>query len=111
MPTPYVLKYRYGAGSQEMLAGTVPATARDIELAVAGNDEMILQPLLSGFPASVAFLIGPRRSHDLAPAEQFVSVAGNFRYLGGRLPLPEPLADRASHVARQAISCIPGLSG
>ena len=56
-------------------------------------------------------LIGERRVHALLPAEQFVSLPGNFRYVGGRSPLPEPLADRALRIARQAISCVSGLGG
>jgi predicted ATP-grasp superfamily ATP-dependent carboligase len=111
VPPPFVLKLRYGAGSEEMLICTNSITARDISYEAAGADEMIMQPLLTGLPASVAFLIGPRRVHALLPTEQFVSVPGNFRYLGGQLPLPDPLAARAVRIARHAIDCIAGLNG
>jgi predicted ATP-grasp superfamily ATP-dependent carboligase len=110
-PTPFVVKHRLGAGSDEMLICTDPATARDVFDEAGGLGDLIVQPLIPGLPASVSLLIGPRRIHALPPSEQFVSVAGNFRYLGGRAPLPEPLADRALRLARQAIDCVPGLNG
>jgi predicted ATP-grasp superfamily ATP-dependent carboligase len=110
-PPPYVVKMRFGAGSQDVLVCTDPITAEDVDHETAGAGDTIVQPLVTGFPASVAFLIGPRRTHVLPPAEQFVSLAGNFRYLGGRSPLPEPLADRAIRIARRAIECVPGLTG
>jgi predicted ATP-grasp superfamily ATP-dependent carboligase len=108
---PYVLKLRYGAGSQEMMVCTDSSTRMDINYEAAGIGEFILQPLIIGIPASVAFLIGPRRTHALPPAEQFVSVPGNFRYLGGRAPLPTRIAERAERVARTAIDAVPGLHG
>jgi hypothetical protein len=110
-PTPFVLKLRYGAGSQEMLVCTDPATASDVAYEAGGVGEFVLQPLIIGLPASVSFLIGGGRTYVLPPAEQFVSMAGNFRYLGGRSPLPQPLADRAVRIARQAIGCVLGLNG
>jgi tyramine---L-glutamate ligase len=108
---PFVVKQRYGAGSQNMMVCTDAATAADISREMAGGPDTILQPLVTGLPASVAFLIGPRHIHPFLPTEQFVSLAGNFRYLGGRLPLPQPLAARALRIARQAVSAVPGLQG
>jgi hypothetical protein len=108
---PHVIKLRHGAGSQEMMVFTEGARSDDIILATAGIGEMVLQPLIAGLPASVAFLIGPRRTHALPPAEQFVSVQGNFRYLGGQARLPASFAERAVRVARRAVDAVPGLAG
>src|SRR5205823_3360911 len=47
----------------------------------------------------------------LAPAAQHVSNDGRFRYLGGTIPLPAGLAERAIRVAQQTIDCVPGLRG
>jgi predicted ATP-grasp superfamily ATP-dependent carboligase len=64
-----------------------------------------------GLAASVAFLIGPRQTVTLCPAEQLLSDDGRFRYLGGRLPLPPELARRAADVARRAVDAVKGLAG
>jgi predicted ATP-grasp superfamily ATP-dependent carboligase len=72
---------------------------------------LLVQPLVSGQPASVAFLIGPRQTIALAPAAQHLSDDGHFHYLGGLAPLPESLAGRAERIARRAVDAVPGLSG
>jgi predicted ATP-grasp superfamily ATP-dependent carboligase len=108
---PYVLKPRYGAGSQDLFVLGGQPTVSEVFGVLAGLDEMVIQPLVPGLAASVAFLIGPRRTHHLPTTEQFVSVAGNFHYLGGKAPLPKPLAERALRVARQAVAAVRGLAG
>jgi predicted ATP-grasp superfamily ATP-dependent carboligase len=110
-PQPFVLKHRFGAGSQDLLICTDAATAADVSCEVAGIGDLILQPLVTGLAASVAFLVGPKRTHALPPAEQFVPLSGNFRYLGGQVPLPAPLAERAVRIARRAIDSVEGLAG
>ena len=102
-----VTKPRFGAGS----AGVKLAAPNDCLLSSVLLGELIVQPFIPGRAASAAFLIGARESCSLPPAEQFLSSDGNFRYLGGRLPLPEPFADRAIRIASRAISCVPGLNG
>jgi hypothetical protein len=47
----------------------------------------------------------------LPPATQELSRDGRFRYLGGRLPLPAPLANRAIALAERAVRTVPGLLG
>ena len=111
IPAPFVLKHRFGAGSHEMMICTDESTADDLVSEAAGIGELILQPLVFGLPASVSFLIGPRRTHVLPPAEQFVSLPGNFRYLGGQAPLPALLAERAVRIARRAVEVVDGLAG
>jgi predicted ATP-grasp superfamily ATP-dependent carboligase len=72
---------------------------------------MILQQLVSGRPASVAFLCGPWQRLALAAAAQHFSADGRFRYQGGELPLPASLAERAVRMARSAVAVVPGLAG
>jgi predicted ATP-grasp superfamily ATP-dependent carboligase len=111
---PLVCKPRHGAGSQ---ATSLIHDAR--ELARCRNSahvevsaaDMIVQPYCPGLPASVAFLIGPRQCVPLLPAKQHLSDDGRFRYLGGSLPLPEPLGRRAVALAQRAVRCVPGLRG
>lgn len=107
-PQPWVIKPRFGAGSQDMVlitdSGSVPPPAGPL-------GERIVQPLVAGRPASVAFLIGPRQTVALAPAWQDVSPDDGFHYRGGSLPLPEPFAVRARGIARQAVDAVAGLKG
>src|SRR5205807_6293862 len=95
---PAVCKPRHGAGSTATflvqgpseLAGCIAQSQAE-----GCGDELLLQPFLPGLPASVAFLIGPRQSVALLPAEQHLSEDGRFHYLGGRIPLPDELSQRA----------------
>jgi predicted ATP-grasp superfamily ATP-dependent carboligase len=73
--------------------------------------DRILQPFVPGQAASVAFLIGPRQSVALLPAEQNLSVDGRFHYLGGRCPLSPDEARRATALAEKAVAAVPGLKG
>jgi predicted ATP-grasp superfamily ATP-dependent carboligase len=114
---PVVVKPRFGAGSQatyllrsreaaaERLPGTRSATASRL------TEDKIVQPFVPGFAASVAFLIGPQQYVALAPAAQHLSDDGEFHYLGGAVPLPNDLAERAARVARRALAVIDGLCG
>jgi predicted ATP-grasp superfamily ATP-dependent carboligase len=72
---------------------------------------MILQEFVSGQAASVAFLCGPRGYFPLAPTFQLLSNDGRFKYLGGELPIPPALAERAVQLACKAVECVPGLLG
>jgi predicted ATP-grasp superfamily ATP-dependent carboligase len=70
-----------------------------------------VQPFVPGYAASVAFLIGPSQRLALLPAAQNLSTDGRFHYLGGSMPLPADLAQRALRLASQAVEAVPGLSG
>jgi tyramine---L-glutamate ligase len=59
----------------------------------------------------VAFLAGEGQRHGLPAVEQRLSTDGRFRYLGGRLPLPEPLDHRARQLAERAVHPVQGLHG
>ncbi|MCS6850106.1 MAG: ATP-grasp domain-containing protein [Gemmataceae bacterium] len=109
---PAVLKPRDGAGSIRTFL--VHGSSDWASLAVSLADSlghMIFQPYVRGMPASVAFLVGVGGRTPLLPAEQCLSADGRFRYLGGRLPLPPNLAERAIALASRAIACVSGLRG
>jgi predicted ATP-grasp superfamily ATP-dependent carboligase len=109
MPSfPWVLKPRFGAGSQETekIDGQTAFSTSHGELG-----EKVIQPFIPGRSASVAFLIGRRQTIAMEPASQHLSDDGRFAYCGGSLPLPTPLADRALGIARRAVDVVPGLFG
>lgn len=60
-----------------------------------------------GMAASVAFLCGPAGRFTLPPCRQRLSDDGQFRYLGGSLPLVPELAHRATALASRAVGTLP----
>lgn len=120
---PIVRKPRFGAGSQDTFliddqgrldSPHPPPTRGGLggePSLVSEIGSLIEQPFVPGLAASIAFLIGSKRTIALPPAEQRLSNDGRFQYLGGRIPLPPELAQRAERIARQAIDCVPGLFG
>jgi predicted ATP-grasp superfamily ATP-dependent carboligase len=105
-----VCKPRFGAGSQ---ATRLLPTVADLPLALVAPwaGERIVQPFVSGMAASVAFLIGPCQCLPLPPATQYLSSDGCFHYLGGEVPLPPALAQRAARLAHTAVAVVPELLG
>ena len=109
---PAVLKPRHGAGSCDTHLCADDATFRRRMLeAVSAGVVMIAQDYAPGRPASVAFLIGPNQTLALPPTFQTLCDDGRFEYLGGELPIPPDLADRATALGRRAVECVAGLSG
>jgi predicted ATP-grasp superfamily ATP-dependent carboligase len=108
---PVVWKPRDGAGS------TSTFLIRDrfeLAAALAARDPdrpMILQEFVPGTAASVAFLCGPRELVPLLPTFQRLGSDGRFKYVGGELPIPPELAERAVRLARAALNGVPGLLG
>jgi predicted ATP-grasp superfamily ATP-dependent carboligase len=102
-PGPFVCKPRDGAGSVGVRLNEWPPADEAARF--------IVQPLVPGLAASVAFLIGPGRCRALPPCRQHLSDDGRFAYRGGSLPLPADLAARAERVARLAVAAVPGLAG
>ncbi|MFL5241857.1 MAG: ATP-grasp domain-containing protein [Gemmataceae bacterium] len=112
---PAVMKPRDGAGSQSTV---LVQNSADIEEAVASarsegwTGELLLQPYMAGQSCSVSFLIGKRCFEALLPASQdFSDDDGSFHYRGGSIPLPGPLADRATRLSTRAVQAVPGLHG
>lgn len=111
---PVVWKPRDGAGSTLTFRLDAPrdvARARAIRDADGYTGPMILQEFVPGRPASVAFLCGPTGNVPLLPCLQLLSDDGRFKYLGGELPIPPHLAERAVELGRRAVDGIPGLRG
>ncbi len=106
LPLPVVCKPRRGAGSQATFLVRTPE-----EWAAIEPRDMIMQPYIEGSPASVALLRGPGSCVALCPTAQYLSADGRFQYLGGSLPLPADLAERATRLALAAVAHIPGLQG
>jgi predicted ATP-grasp superfamily ATP-dependent carboligase len=73
--------------------------------------EPVVQPWVPGRPVSVACLAGPGTLCLLPACEQHLSDDDEFRYLGGRAPLPPDLAGRAHRLVRRAVPAVPGLAG
>jgi predicted ATP-grasp superfamily ATP-dependent carboligase len=61
--------------------------------------------------ASVAMLCGPTERVALSPCQQRISNDGRLSYLGGELPLPVGLAQRASDLATRALASMPSAIG
>ena len=112
---PAVCKPRDGAGSAATFYLGSPNAAKDLpgRLTSEGFSEQntLFQPYIAGLPASVSFLVAGDTAVALPPTFQTLSTDGRFRYLGGTLPIPSGLADRATRLARRAIECVPGLFG
>lgn len=114
-PSPsWVLKPRHGAGAQATyLIGASEDREHVWQRACKEwpSGDFIEQEYVAGLDASVALLVGTTQMIPLLPARQLVSTTGQFRYLGGWLPLPEPLASRVIKLALQAVAGINGLRG
>lgn len=111
---PAVLKRRDGAGST------------GVELVSAGYDRLEqlcrarseldphawrLETFIPGTPASVAVLCGTRQQIPLPAARQRLLGDGQFAYVGGALPLPQPLRGRAERLASLAVAALPTTVG
>ncbi|MDP6503809.1 MAG: ATP-grasp domain-containing protein, partial [Planctomycetota bacterium] len=112
MELPAVIKPREGAGSENTFLVRSPDELRNaLSLLNPQDGGLVHQPLHPGEPVSVAFQCGPAGLSALPPCSQRLSDDGRFRYLGGRVPLVEDLAVRATSLAARALRCLDGLSG
>jgi tyramine---L-glutamate ligase len=112
---PVVCKPRRGAGSLGICLvqdrGELFVALRGMHHRFGLDNEPILQHYVRGLAVSVSLLIGGGWCLALPAAEQRLSRDGQFRYLGGSLPLPDDLNDRAQQLALRAIAPVDGLSG
>jgi predicted ATP-grasp superfamily ATP-dependent carboligase len=111
---PVVCKPRHGAGSQatfyvrhhDELASCWARAEQE-----GWQGELLIQPFVPGLACSVAFLMGPQGNVALPPCRQHLTDDGRFHYLGGSLPLPPDLAERAVELGRRAVEAVAGLRG
>jgi predicted ATP-grasp superfamily ATP-dependent carboligase len=111
---PVVWKPRDGAGSTmtfRLNSAQDVVRAKVVIEAEHYRGPMILQEFVSGQAASIAFLCGPGGNFPLLPALQLLSQDGRFSYLGGEIPIPPKLVERAVRLGRAAVDCVPGLKG
>ena len=94
---PIVLKPVDGAGSMGL-----QRVRRPEPLVVAEDSEVRIEEYHSGTSASVAVLRGPNAILVLPSCEQRLADEDSFKYLGGKVPLEEPLRMRAESLARSA---------
>ncbi|HVA50065.1 MAG TPA: ATP-grasp domain-containing protein [Pirellulales bacterium] len=106
-PYPAVWKPLDGAGSQ----GLRFIEHSEVPCVDASRRRGRLEAFCPGMAASVALLCGSNEQVALPPCRQRLSRDGRFHYLGGALPLPPPLSDRATRLARRAIQSLPGPLG
>lgn len=102
---PAVAKPIDGAGSQDTYVVNGPHEAP----AYAWRRR--LERYVPGMAASVALLSGPGGYVALVPCRQRISEDGRLRFLGGELPLPAGLADRARALAGRAVAAMPAAVG
>ncbi len=109
---PAVLKPRDGAGSQGIeWISTRPADRVRPTDRVNGALPARLETFCAGTAASVAVLCGPDQIVPLQPCLQLLGGDHGFTYLGGSLPIPRRLANRATQLATQAVRSLPGRLG
>jgi len=101
-----VVKPRDGAGCENTF---VHARGQ----VVAGDPRWIVQPYVPGLAASVSFVVAvDGRPRPLPAGRQHVEQEdGQLTYRGGRMPLDEPLARRATRLGFDALRCVEGLQG
>lgn len=106
---PAVVKPCWGAGSQGVRMVQSPRAAQQAVAKLGVTCR--LERFYPGQAASVAVLCGPASCRPLVPCTQRLSSDGRFRYRGGALPLPAPLARRAARLALRAVKSLPRPSG
>ena len=108
MQFPAVLKPNDGAGSQATCRIDDPQSAAEVQPVTR---LMRLENYCEGTPCSVSVICGGRRRWALPAFEQLLSDEGDFRYLGGRRMMNEPLVMRAQRLALNALAAMPAATG
>ena len=107
--TRFVVKRRDGAGSVGLQAIAGLTAFDPVSASLTGP--LRVECYRAGTPTSAAFLCGTAGCIALEPCRQHLSDDGYLEYLGGSLPLPPPLRERALRLARQAIEALPTPTG
>lgn len=109
-PYPAVLKPNDGAGSQSIrVVHKLTEAKKWMEASPPWTWR--LEKLHPGTPASISILSGLGEPIAMAPCGQNLSGDGGFLYLGGELPLPAPLAERAKRLGLAAARALPKTTG
>ncbi|MEX0885920.1 MAG: ATP-grasp domain-containing protein [Phycisphaeraceae bacterium] len=97
----WIIKPRRGAGCQG-----VRRVAGVDALADLSPNDWVCQRYVEGTPASVALLVDGARAQPLPAGEQVIEGDATLRYAGGRWPLAEHLAERATRLAVRAWAAV-----
>jgi predicted ATP-grasp superfamily ATP-dependent carboligase len=110
---PAVVKPVDGCGSQgvRLLRSAADLAALSAVASGSGLNEARIEEFVPGLAASVAVQCGTGGHFPLPACEQRLSADGAFTYLGGRLPLPPALAQRATRLALTAVRALPPAVG
>ncbi|MBP88923.1 MAG: hypothetical protein CMJ64_19780 [Planctomycetaceae bacterium] len=103
---PAVLKPLDGAGSQGI---NVIATRDAFPQVPCGT--FWLEEFQPGAPVSISVFSGPKGRVFLPASQQLLSDDGTLGYLGGRLPIDEPLRSRAESLAVSVVDALPSFLG
>ena len=98
---PMVRKHRRSAGCDGLRVVWEQATTGE----PAAHEER-LEAYVAGVPASVSLVCGPAGITPLPPVMQRLSEGPSPAYLGGRMPVPCPLARRATSLAVRAVEAV-----
>lgn len=114
MGCPLVIKPLDGMGSEGVYQlddlSDMPEILRLVRQATS-QEQILLQSLASGIPASVSLLAAEGRCLPLSLNLQLIEAGSPFKYLGSQVPFHHPSGDRAMELACAAVGLIPGLNG
>jgi len=96
---PVVTKPVDGAGSVDVFLWK---NASELPSNIRANEKILIQPLIYGTPVSVCAIGNSQGFCQLPAATQ--QLDNDLKYLGGKLPIPESMRQRAYRLARQAIT-------
>lgn len=100
----WIMKPRDGVGSERFVI------TDDLEAAKAQlQADSVLQPYISGLPASISLIVSGTQMH-LLPAVSQVIDPHTGEYLGGSGPLDQDLQRRATALATRAIEAMPPMA-
>ena len=103
---PAVLKPRHGCGSERVRLVRGPAGLR------RRRPGDLIQPYISGQPASVSLIVAGGRAQAISLNSQIMAEQrGALKYQGGQTGLAHPLREAAFRLAVRAVEAVPGLAG
>lgn len=104
---PIVVKPRDGAGCEDTFLIRGPD---DLDRLPPGDD-WLAQPFVNGIDASCALIVHGTDVKTMPPCRQHIQGDSRLHYRGGSIDLDDELAARATQLAIDAVSWVPGLRG